>query len=228
MTPGQLIKAVAIALDMPEETVTQHDRNLAVAGLRTMGGRGRSAPDVTPSDAARLLVATLGSIRTKDSVHTVKAYERVIFQAQDLEGRDAVADPAIAALPAQHNVVDALAALIHEASQPVTDLDAHLQRFAPMFMTFEAPWVKASIHHRVTGGFRYRTREWSKGDHTEEPPHRRYARYSGILQKRDIYGTAIMLLGRAFREDGLNFKTTAEAIDDFLGEKPAKKSKKVA
>ena len=36
MTPGQLVKAVALALDVPEETVTQHGpENLVVTGLRT-------------------------------------------------------------------------------------------------------------------------------------------------------------------------------------------------
>ena len=67
MTPGQLVKAVAIALDIPEETVTQHDRNLVVAGLRTTGARGRNAPDVTSLDAARLMVASLAAIRVEDS-----------------------------------------------------------------------------------------------------------------------------------------------------------------
>jgi hypothetical protein len=80
MTPGQLVHAVSIALDIPEETVVQHDRNLVVAGLRTKGGRGRSAPDVTPLDAARLLIAALASIRIKDSVEAVLAFERAIFE----------------------------------------------------------------------------------------------------------------------------------------------------
>jgi hypothetical protein len=79
MTPGQLVKAVAIALDVPEETVTQHDRNLVVAGLRTKGGRGRSAPAVTPMDAARLFVATLASIRIRDSAEVVRSFENTEF-----------------------------------------------------------------------------------------------------------------------------------------------------
>ena len=60
MTPGELVKAISIALDVPEETVVQHDRNLAVAGLRTTGARGRNAPHVTYLDAARVIVAMLG------------------------------------------------------------------------------------------------------------------------------------------------------------------------
>ena len=76
MTPGQLVHAVSIALNLPEETVVQHDRNLVVAGLRTQGGRGRSAPEVTSLDAARLITACLASVRIKDSVLTVRAFEK--------------------------------------------------------------------------------------------------------------------------------------------------------
>ena len=79
MTPGQLVQAMSIALNTPLETVTQHDRNLAVAGLRTTGARGRNAPHVTTLDAARLLAAILGSIRTMDSVVTVKGLESAVL-----------------------------------------------------------------------------------------------------------------------------------------------------
>ena len=82
MTPGQLVKAMSIALNTPLETVTQHDRNLAIAGLRTTGARGRNAPHVTTLDAARLLAAILGSIRTMDSVVTVEGLESAVLYRQ--------------------------------------------------------------------------------------------------------------------------------------------------
>ena len=82
MTPGQLVQAMSIALNTPLETVTQHDRNLAVAGLRTTGARGRNAPHVTTLDAARLLAAILGSIRTMDSVVTVEGLESAVLHRQ--------------------------------------------------------------------------------------------------------------------------------------------------
>src|SRR3977135_3762976 len=83
MTPGQLVKAVAVALAVQEETVVRHDRNLAVAGMRTTGGRGRSAPSVTHRDAARLIASILGSIRVKDSALVVQQLE----QARVISGK---------------------------------------------------------------------------------------------------------------------------------------------
>jgi hypothetical protein len=61
MTPGNLVRAVASAVRIPVSVVTQHDRRLSEAGLRIKGGRGASAPDVGPDDAAKLLIAILTS-----------------------------------------------------------------------------------------------------------------------------------------------------------------------
>ena len=60
-TPGELVRIVAEALDEPEPTVIQHDRNLFAAGLRTRGGRGLSAAQTTLRDAANLTIAVLGT-----------------------------------------------------------------------------------------------------------------------------------------------------------------------
>jgi hypothetical protein len=73
-TPGELVKVIAATTGEDEATVTQHDRNLVVAGLRSKGGRGPSAAKVTPRDAAHILTAILGSPRVKDSVYTVRRY----------------------------------------------------------------------------------------------------------------------------------------------------------
>jgi hypothetical protein len=73
-TPRELIRAVAEALGVPEPTVVVHDRNLALAGLRTMAGRGRAAAKMTATDAANLVVATAGSMNVKDSAKTVTNY----------------------------------------------------------------------------------------------------------------------------------------------------------
>ena len=42
-TPGQLVECVATALDVPQATVVLYDRVLAENGLRSKGGRGKSA-----------------------------------------------------------------------------------------------------------------------------------------------------------------------------------------
>lgn len=80
-TPGELVHAIAEALGVPEPTVVVHDRNLVVAGLRTKGGRGRSAAKITANDAANLLIAVAGSTgynaAIKDSASTATAFMRL-------------------------------------------------------------------------------------------------------------------------------------------------------
>lgn len=73
-SPGQLVKAIAEVLGQPEVSVTQHDRNLVAAGLRTKGGRGNSAASMTARDATNLLIAVAGSSAIKDTVQTVREF----------------------------------------------------------------------------------------------------------------------------------------------------------
>jgi hypothetical protein len=203
VTPGQLVRAVAIALDTPEETVTQHDRNLVVDGLRTKGGRGWSAPDVTPLDAARLLVATVASIRGKDSVAAVRKFEKAKFTPQKADEElhlhsRALPDPAVTALPPDHNFLRGLAALIADASAPIDDQGKYEQRFASLSVTCEIPLGRAAI-----GGSLVRAIYVPKD--APEPT----AAYYGIRQRREVSGAAIVLLGQAFRDGGLPVKKTS-------------------
>ena len=46
-----MVKVIAEALGETVPTVTQHDRSLAIAGLRTMGGQGNASAHVTALDA---------------------------------------------------------------------------------------------------------------------------------------------------------------------------------
>jgi hypothetical protein len=264
MTPGQLVKAVSIALDVPEETVVQHDRNLVVAGLRTKGGRGSSAPAMTTLDAARLFTATLGSIRIKDSVATVQAFERTRFYPpQSLAELLAAArcqgvtvpgdeyhepdtekffDMAIMSLPQDHNFVEGLAALISDAGGPLQadQLDKYQRRFAEVIISCEAPYIGASIGRMGRGSVYYRTvfaplsnaqkqaKEKLDRKREKEDRYKRYTRVYGIRQRREVFGTAIMLLGRAFRENGLSFSTTKEALADWSPSVPASNEHKPA
>ena len=280
MTPGQLVKAVALALDVPEETVVQHDRNLVVAGLRTKGGRGRSAAKVTPLDAARLIVAVLGSLRTKDTVATVRALEKTEFDPPksqaDLvailkKARIALpvgdentvwddskfADPAIDALPKNHNFVEAMASIISDASQQIDDMERYLERFVPFMIYCDSKSggniskigaspllrTKHPIAASETVGGSYRIdgvkRDWTpRLPKTElekaelekaEPIHKKYSRHVGIHQTRVITGATIMLVGKAFRDDGLQYRTADDALNALYGQKEASaKSKKKA
>ena len=125
-TPGQLVKVIACTLGEDEATVTQHDRNLLIAGLRTKGGRGRSAAKVTARDAAHLLTSVLGSHRVRDGVETVRRYLQTqehhahwhqhypdklqgMGKANVWENYD-IAE--LTALPPDHTFIDALTVLI--------------------------------------------------------------------------------------------------------------------
>jgi hypothetical protein len=78
--PRDLVRAVSKVLGLPEETVVQHDRQLAEHGYRTSGGRGRSAAKVTTDDAAKLLVAVLAAPVSGPIVrNTVATFEKYAF-----------------------------------------------------------------------------------------------------------------------------------------------------
>lgn len=114
-SPGELVKLIAACTGEDEPTVSVHDRNLVIAGLRSKSGRGRSAAKVTARDAACILTALLGSAKVRDSVDTVHRYEA----SQEAEAREIghhkwaeFVIPEMAALPLSHSFVDALEALI--------------------------------------------------------------------------------------------------------------------
>jgi len=130
-SPGELVKLIAAVTGEEEATVTVHDRNLVLAGLRTKGGRGRSAAKVTPRDAAHLLTSVLGAHRVKDSVATVQRYMQTQeHQAhwhqhhpdklQNMGKANVWEDggiPELAALPLDHTFIDALTVLITLAAE---------------------------------------------------------------------------------------------------------------
>jgi hypothetical protein len=118
-TPGTLVRAVADMLGAPEATVIQHDRNLVAAGLRSKGGRGLSAAQVTSRHAANLLIAICGSPPFGASVkETVTTYHRYAplraFRGTKPGNFSKVKSqfPSLALLPDGHSFRDALAALI--------------------------------------------------------------------------------------------------------------------
>jgi len=222
MTPGQLVQAMSIALNTPLETVTQHDRNLAVAGLRTTGARGRNAPHVTTLDAARLLAAILGSIRTMDSVVTVKGLESAVLHRQgDAEPEQGSTDvlvfvderrrkepaqdlSAIADLPRQHSFIEALDALIKFAIALPSEDEAARLSYAHILCSM--PWGTASI---FIPGAEEQLR-YGPGKKQLEIEN------MGIEQIRTIYGYVLLVIGLAFLENGLNYPTAKKATDAFL------------
>jgi hypothetical protein len=246
VTPGQLVNAVSIALDIPRETVFQHDRNLVVAGLRTFGGRGRNAPTVTPLDAACLVTAILGSVRVLDSVNTVLAFERTQHVSPEEFLREMLAkirtrttlgktpdepkysprpifEAVTSHLPRNHNFIEALAALIENASSPLqAERPDFMKLFYEMEISCEVPRAHAYIGPMGFGA-RYgqipipKTKATvSKYEQANDDRHKRYSALFGVSQTRSTPGTAIMLLGRAFFENGLPPKTTQEEVADWV------------
>ncbi len=226
VTPGQFVRTMSIILEVPEETVTQHDRNLVMAGLRTKGGRGPSAPHVTHLDAARLLAATIGSVRTKDSAETIGAFEKAMLRgAMDWSDIPSMAhipkryvparramdwsDISMAHIPKRHSFVGALASIIKAVSADEVEaadwLDARI--------SCETPIGRASII--LASGKLY-----SYG-----PPvklERQWQENLGIHQERQIYGPTMLLIGLAFRENGLKYATARKAMEAILGAKSSK------
>lgn len=80
-TPKQLVEKISELTGVPIGTVTLHDRNLLVAGLRSEGQRGRGKSVVTYQDAANLLIALAGSRNVKDSAETVRMYSPLVADA---------------------------------------------------------------------------------------------------------------------------------------------------
>jgi hypothetical protein len=122
-TPGQLVKCIADALGIPEPTVVLYDRLLAENGLRSKGGRGTSAAKVTPTDAANLIIAILGSplsgASIKSAIETCEAYGRLPMRLggapENLRKLAALGFPTLAKLPHSHTLREALSALIEAA-----------------------------------------------------------------------------------------------------------------
>lgn len=118
-TPGELVKAMATVLGVPEAQVVQHDRNLAIAGLRTVGGRGRSAAKMTAGDAANLLIGVAASSMVKETVEVVRDYAGLPNSHRQVrrEALDKVSEwPGLRELPDHHNLHDAICGLIEAAS----------------------------------------------------------------------------------------------------------------
>src|SRR5271155_3883096 len=116
-SPGELVCKVSDLLGISEPTIVQHDRNLVVAGLRSKSGRGTSAARVTPRDAARLLVAVLGSHHVKDSVQTVRRYSETRLHKTLSQGYADTHVAALMNLQPGHSFVDGLEALIAAAAE---------------------------------------------------------------------------------------------------------------
>jgi hypothetical protein len=121
-TPGQLVQTMAAVLGISPATVAQYDRVLSEHGLRSKGGRGRSAAKVSSRDAANLLIAVLASpvsgLSMKDAVRACKVYASLpsLRKASWPENFTQFELPTLAELPKNHSLGDALSELIDAAA----------------------------------------------------------------------------------------------------------------
>jgi hypothetical protein len=126
-------------------------------------------------------------------------------------------DPVIDRLPQDHNFIEGVAAFIEEASRPIGDRAQYLERFANIFIGCEScPFLCGSISRKGDVA-RYTPKEGvdEKPRGAEASELGKYAGIYGVFQERSVPGSAIILLGRAFREDGLNFKSTQDTLREF-------------
>lgn len=117
-TPAQLVEVLSEATGIPRPTVIDIDRKLVAAGLRAKSGRGLSAAHMHALDAAHLITAILAAPQANQSAAAVQRYAETqtdlerssdgLFTATGIED--------MAALPARHGFVEALAALIDSAT----------------------------------------------------------------------------------------------------------------
>lgn len=128
-TPGELVEVMADVVGVPAATVVVHDRNLVIEGLRSKGGRGRSAAQVTERDAAHLLTALLASEQVRDSVRSVRRYSmtRPVHRSSGTDGYKRSGIKPLAQLPANHSFIDALEALLTAAATGLLPTEAIIE-----------------------------------------------------------------------------------------------------
>ncbi|MCE8471958.1 hypothetical protein LZ189_23450, partial [Rhodovulum sulfidophilum] len=71
-TKGEMVRALAQRFDLNPNKVDAMTRAMARAGLRTPGGRGRAAADMTGEDIFHLTLALVMGLETKDAPEAVR------------------------------------------------------------------------------------------------------------------------------------------------------------
>ncbi|TNJ38976.1 hypothetical protein [Phaeobacter sp. B1627] len=71
-TKGEMVRALAQRFDLNPNKVDAMTRAMARAGLRTPGGRGRAATDMTGEDIFHLTLALVMGLETKDAPEVVR------------------------------------------------------------------------------------------------------------------------------------------------------------
>ncbi|MBT1516813.1 hypothetical protein KIP88_41135 [Bradyrhizobium sp. SRL28] len=173
-TPGQLVECVASALNVPQATVVLYDRVLAEKGLRSKGGRGKSAAKVTVEDAANLLIAIAGTSSggIATAARTVELYSGLRYQkrsswkdlisdetpadlveaAKTIQETDFLTVPGMEGLGSNHSFRDGLVALIEAVrQQKISFKKREASDWARAYVSLEGPsFIDAGISVDLT------------------------------------------------------------------------------
>lgn len=85
MKQGQFITLMSIVLGVEEKTIRMIVRILREAGLFTTGARGVNAPDITPLDAVRVVIAIVASPSPSRAVRDVQYFGGLMPDRRDEE-----------------------------------------------------------------------------------------------------------------------------------------------
>lgn len=88
LLPAELQEHVARITGLPLKSITVYNRALREAGLLTQRGRGVASPSMTPTDAARLLLAVCVASGPADAVERFSHFEAM--RCQPLKAPDAL------------------------------------------------------------------------------------------------------------------------------------------
>jgi hypothetical protein len=185
-TPAQLMVVVANVLGISHSTVVTHDRHLAKAGLRTVGGRGTGAAQMTARDAARLLLAVVGASAVKDSLVPVQRHGRLLA-AEGAWRLPFLPVPQLQALGTDHSLEQAIVALIEAGiSGNLAD--------APVVVTLHEPlaWSTITVGNEKSETRTYRLpRKVGAGNLEYDPPID--TEMHGDLSHRHSFGLATIM-----------------------------------
>jgi hypothetical protein len=136
--------------------------------------------------------------------------------------------------------VQALAAIITEANTPLMfeDFDEYERRFAPFYIKVRVPRFSCEIaaDRSYYGDLEPKLisyeRPWDRSEPEEDTKisrdRRRLLGPFGLEQDRKIRGNSIMVLGRAFLENDLIFKTARGVIANLAEASTGKAKKRAA
>ncbi|MGJ5150061.1 hypothetical protein [Bradyrhizobium sp. HKCCYLR1023] len=137
------------------------------------------------------------------------SFKGFTLRTDGCDDADEYVDSAIRRLPAEHNLVEAVAALVAAASEAIGDFETSLLRFAELAVICSSPSGRATIGKIKF--VRYVPASAARGRQTTQDKDVRSYPDSGIHQDRKAFGSAVMMLGMAFREGGMRYSSWRQA-----------------